>query len=50
MNDDEVSYIAERVIAEFVETLQTSTVSLENFEELLKTLDFDDKLSLKFLK
>lgn len=50
VNDDETLYIAEKVISEFVEDQPTSTVSLETFEELLKTLDFDDKMSLKFLK
>jgi hypothetical protein len=50
VKDDEASFIAERVIAEFLEDQTTSTVSLETFETLLKTLDFDDKMSLKFLK
>jgi hypothetical protein len=42
--------IAERVIGEFTEDQTSSTVSLENFEKTLETLDFNDKMGLKLLK
>ncbi|CAF0895343.1 unnamed protein product [Rotaria sordida] len=50
INDDEASIIAEKVIGEFTEDQPNTTVTLENFEKTLHTLDFNDKMSLKVLK
>ncbi|CAF1291128.1 unnamed protein product [Adineta steineri] len=50
ISDEEASLIAEKVIGEFTENQPFSTVTLETFEETLKTLDFNDKMSLKLLK
>jgi hypothetical protein len=37
-------------MGEFTEDQNSSTVSLENFEKTLETLDFNEKMSLKLLK
>ncbi|CAF2663131.1 unnamed protein product [Rotaria sp. Silwood2] len=50
INDDEASIIAEKIIGEFTEDQPNTTVTLENFEKTLHTLDFNDKMSLKLLK
>ncbi|CAF1146817.1 unnamed protein product [Rotaria sp. Silwood1] len=50
INDDEASIIAEKIIGEFTEDQPNTTVTLENFEKTLQTLDFNDKMSLKLLK
>ncbi|CAF1362803.1 unnamed protein product [Rotaria magnacalcarata] len=50
ISDEEASIIAEKVLGEFTNEQQNSTVSRETFEETLKTLDFMDKMGLKLLK
>ena len=50
ISDDEASIIAEKVIGEFTDEQQNSTVSLEVFEKTLQTLGFNDKMGLKLLK
>ncbi|CAF1316586.1 unnamed protein product [Adineta ricciae] len=50
ISDEEASIIAEKVVGEFTERQTNSTVSLENFESTLHTLDFNDKMGLKLLK
>lgn len=50
IGSEEASIIGERILAEFVQDQPNSTATITDFQEALKTLDINDKMSLKLLK
>lgn len=50
ISDEEASIIAEKVLGEFIEEQPNAAVTLQTFQDTLRTLGFNDKMGLKLLK